>query len=65
MQNQKKIKLNQLIEQRKVIKENSDIVMEIKRNKENSQIEITNSKNNTKIINCKFDKISCEFIEIK
>ena len=52
-------------EQRKIIKDNSDIVMEIKREEDNSQIEITNSKNKTEIINCKFDKNSCEFIEVK
>ena len=52
-------------EQRKIIKDNSDIVMEIKREENNSQIEITNSKNKTEIINCKFDKNSCEFIEVK
>ena len=52
-------------EQRKIIKENSDIVMEIKRQKDNSQIKITNSKNKTEIINCKFNKNSCEFIEVK
>ncbi len=52
-------------EQRKIIKDNSDIVMGIKREEDNSQIEITNSKNKTEIINCKFDKNSCEFIEIK
>ena len=52
-------------EQKKVIKENSYIVMEIERQKDNSQIEITNSKNKTKIINCKFDKNSCEFIQKK
>jgi replicative DNA helicase len=52
-------------EQRKIIKDNSDIVMEIKREEDNSQIEITNSKNKTEIINCKFNKNSCEFIEVK
>jgi len=50
-------------EQRKIIKENSDIVIEIKRQEDNSQIEITNSKNKTEVINCKFDKNSCEFIQ--
>ena len=53
------------IEQKKIIKDNSDIVMEIKREEDNSQIEITNSKNKTEIVNCKFDKNSCEFIEVK
>ena len=53
------------IEQKKIIKDNSDIVMEIKRQKDNSQIKITNSKNKTEIINCKFNKNSCEFIEVK
>ena len=53
------------IEQKKVIKENSDVVIEIERQKDNSQIIIINSKNKTEIINCKFDKNSCEFIEIK
>ena len=52
-------------EQKKVIKENSDVVMEIERQENNSQIKITDSKNKTEIINCKFDKNSCEFIEIK
>lgn len=52
-------------EQKKVIKENSDIVIEIEREKDFSQIEITNSKNNTRIISCKFDNTLCEFIEIK
>ncbi len=52
-------------EQRKIIKDNSDIVMGIKREEDNSQIEITNSKNKTEIINCKFDKNSCEFIQKK
>lgn len=52
-------------EQRKIIKENSDIVVEIERQKENSQIEITNSKNKTEIINCKFNKNLCDFMEIK
>ena len=51
--------------QREIIKENSDIVLEIERQEYNSQIEITNSKNKTEIINCKFDKNSCEFIEVK
>lgn len=51
--------------QRNIIKDNSDIVIEIERQKDNSQIEITNSKNKTEIINCKFDKNSCEFIEVK
>ena len=52
-------------EQKKVIKENSDIIIEIERQERTSQIEITNSKNKTEIINCKFDKNSCEFTEIK
>lgn len=52
-------------EQRKIIKDNSDIVLEIKKQEDISQIEITNSKNKTEIINCKFDKNSCEFIETK
>lgn len=52
-------------EQRKIIKENSDIVMEIERQEDNSQIKITNSKNKTKIINCKFNKNLCDFMEIK
>jgi len=52
-------------EQRKIIKDNSDIVLEIEKQEYNSQIEITNSKNKTEIINCKFDKNSCEFIETK
>lgn len=51
--------------QRKIIKDNSDIVMEIEKQEDNSQIEITNSKNKTEIINCKFDKNSCKFIETK
>lgn len=50
-------------EQRKIIKENSDIVIEIEKQEESSQIKITNSKNNTKIINCKFDNTLCKFIE--
>ena len=53
------------IEQKKIIKDNSDIVMEIKRQKDNSQIKITNSKNKTEIINCKFNKKLCEFIQKK
>lgn len=53
------------IEQKKVIKENSDVVIEIEKQEANSQIKITDSKNNTKIINCKFDNTSCEFIEVK
>ena len=52
-------------EQRKIIKDNSDIVLEIEKQEYNSQIEITNSKNKTEIINCKFDKNLCEFIEVK
>ena len=52
-------------EQRKIIKDNSDIVLEIEKQEDISQIEITNSKNKTEIINCKFDKNSCEFIEVK
>lgn len=52
-------------EQRKIIKENSDIVIEIERQENNSQIRITDSKNKIEIINCKFDKNSCEFIETK
>ncbi|WP_413853432.1 DnaB-like helicase C-terminal domain-containing protein [Candidatus Ruminimicrobium bovinum] len=52
-------------EQKKVIKEICDIVIEIEKQEDNSQIKITDSKNNTKIINCKFDNTSCEFIEIK
>lgn len=52
-------------EQRKIIKDNSDIVMEIKREEDNSQIEITNSKNKTEIVNCKFNKNLCDFMEIK
>lgn len=53
------------IEQKKVIKEICDIVIEIEKQEANSQIKITDSKNNTKIINCKFDNTSCEFIEVK
>ena len=53
------------IEQKKIIKDNSDIVMEIKMQKDNSQIKITNSKNKTEIINCKFNKKLCEFIQKK
>ncbi|MBR6980824.1 MAG: hypothetical protein IKH88_13440, partial [Prevotella sp.] len=53
------------LEQKKIIKDNSDIVMEIKRQKDNSQIKITNSKNKTEIINCKFNKKLCEFIQKK
>lgn len=53
------------IRQRKTIKENSDIVMEVERQENNSQIKINDSKNKTEIVNCKFDKNSCEFIEIK
>lgn len=52
-------------EQRKKIKENSDIVMEIERQENNSQIEITNSKNKTEIINCELDRTLCEFVETK
>lgn len=52
-------------EQRKIIKENSDIVMEIERQENNSQIKITNSTNKTKIINCELDRTLCEFIETK
>lgn len=55
----------QEVEQKKVIKENSDIVIEIEREKDFSQIEIINSKNKSKIINCKFDNTLCEFIETK
>ena len=53
------------IEQNKIIKENSDIVIELERQKDNSQITIINSKNKTEIINCKFDKNLCEFIQKK
>lgn len=52
-------------EQKKLIKEICDIVIEIERQENNSQIKITNSKNNTKIINCKFDNTLCKFIETK
>lgn len=52
-------------EQRKIIKENSDIVMEIERQENNSQIEITNSRNKTEIINCELDRTLCEFVETK
>lgn len=52
-------------EQRKIIKDNSDIVLEIEKQEDISQIEITNSKNKTKIINCKFNKNLCDFMEIK
>ncbi len=52
-------------EQRKIIKDNSDIVLEIKKQEDISQIEITNSKSKTEIINCKFDKKLCEFIQKK
>ena len=52
-------------EQRKIIKDNLDIVLEIKKQEDISQIEITNSKNKTEIINCKFDKKLCEFIQKK
>lgn len=51
--------------QKEIIKENSDIVIELEKQENNSQIGITNLKNKAEIINCKFDKNSCEFIEVK
>ena len=53
----------QELEQRKIIKENSDIVIELERQEKDSMMKLTLPKKETKNINVQFNKTLCEFIE--
>ena len=50
-------------EQRKIIKEKSDIVIELEREKNSSTMKLTLPNKQTQNVNLKFDKELCEFIE--
>ena len=50
-------------EQRKVIKENSDVVVEIKRQEKDSIMKLTLPDKQTQNINVQFNKTLCEFVE--
>ncbi len=52
-------------EQRKVIKENSDIVIEIERQEKDTIMKLTLPNKQTQNINVQFNKTLCEFVETK
>ena len=52
-------------EQRKIIKENSDVVVEIERQEKYSIMKLTLPNKQTQNINVQFNKTLCEFVERK
>lgn len=53
----------QEVEQKKVIKENSDIVIEIERQEKDSVMKLTLPNKQTQIFNFEFIKEQCKFIK--
>ncbi len=51
------------IEQRKIIHKNSDIVIELERENNDSMIKLTLPNKETQVFNLEFNKKQCKFIE--